>query len=367
MFEVSSTGKTMSLEQKIIKFVRGCGCTFVAFLSLLMLAGCGGGDKEGAGKGKREFLNLGTAPAGGAFFPVGNALSEVLNTEKGDNNWKVTAKGTKGTQENIRKIESGELKLALANAAITYFAARGEGGWDKKYPVKAVMTLAPNVAMFISRKDGPQTIAELKGKRVVVGPAGAGFEFFLKPLLEAHGVTYDDFTVLNNNQSAAVEQLVDGSADAAFLGGAVPTASIVQAGSMHEIQFIPFEDAAISELLAKYPFFQRKTINADVYKALHEDFHGLNVGSMHLITHADMDEETIYQITKTLYENAEAVQKKHAVGKAINAKVVIRDTGTEFHPGAIRFYKEISIWPEAAATPVADEPPAEKPAKKSAE
>ena len=343
----------------------------LAIVATLFIAGCGGGGKgDGSGGGTgggagggRQFLDMGTAPAGGAFFTVGNALAEVLNAEKGDNNWKVTAKGTKGTQENIRRIDSGELKLGLANAAITYFAVRGEEGWEKPYPVRAVMTLAPNVAMFISKADGPQTIAELKGKRVVVGPSGAGFEFFLKPLLEAHGVTYDDFIPSNNTQSAAVDELGDGAVDAAFLGGAVPTPSITQACSTHDIHFIPFDEAAMAELIEKYPFFHPATIKKEVYSDLTEDFQGLNVGSMHLITHADVDEDTIYQLTKIIYENAAELQKKHASAKAINEKVVVRNTGTEFHPGAIRYYKEIGIWPEADAAQPAPAESTDAPAK----
>ena len=56
--------------------------------------------------------------------------------------------------------------------------------------------------------------------------------------------------------------------------------------------------------------------------------------------------DLIYELTRTIYENRDQVTAKHAAGKAINPRNVVRDTGTEFHPGAIRFYKEIGIWPE---------------------
>jgi uncharacterized protein len=51
-------------------------------------------------------------------------------------------------------------------------------------------------------------------------------------------------------------------------------------------------------------------------------------------------------VTKALYENREQVVQRHAAGAAINPTNVVRDTGTEFHPGAIRYYREIGIWPE---------------------
>jgi len=318
----------------------------LCLVSLLALAGCGGTEETGApAKAERRFLSVGTAPPGGAFFPVGGAIAEVLNAH-GDG-WQVTAEATKGSQENIRRLAKGELDLALANSAITYFAARGESGWDRVYPMRTVMTLAPNVALFVTPENsGIRTLAEVKGERVVVGPAGAGFEFFVGPLLEAHGVTYDDFTPLNNTQTGAVDMLGDGSAAAAFLGGAVPTASITQASTSQDIFFIPFDTQAMEQLTATFMFFNDATIPAGTYRGQDEDFHGLDVGSMHLITSADADEQLIYEVTRMIYENREEVTAKHAAGKAINPANVVRDTGTEFHPGAIRYFKEIGIWPE---------------------
>ena len=97
---------------------------FVLSLLLFTLA-CGqGGDTAstdgGEAPAERRFLSLGTAPTGGAFFVVGGALAEVA--DKNSETWTVTAEATAGTQENIRRLTSGDLDFAMANAAISYFA-----------------------------------------------------------------------------------------------------------------------------------------------------------------------------------------------------------------------------------------------------
>ena len=331
---------------------KAVSCLGLAAL-LVLASACNDGAKTGEGDApapERKFLSVGTAPTGGAFFVVGGALAEVANTFGADLGWQVTAEATQGSQENIRRLVAGELDFALANAAITYFGVRGESSWDQAYEVRAVMTLAPNVALFVTPADsGVSTLADIKGKRVSVGPAGAGFEMFVQPLLEAHGVTYDDFEPLNATQSGAVDLLSDGSAAAAFLGGAVPTASITQASTSMDLHFVPFGDEAKAELLANYPFFAPATIPAGTYRGQDEDYAGLNVGSMQLITGAQVDEEMVYQFTKLIYEQRAEVVKRHPAGKAIQAKVIVRDTGTPFHEGAIRYYKEIGIWPEESA------------------
>ena len=297
---------------------------------------------------KGEYITLGTGTPGGAFVPVGNAIATTVDANKGDLDWRVGSKETKGTQENIRNLDSGSLQFAMANAAISYFASRGEGAWKKKHEVRAVATIAPNVGVFLTTEStGIKTIADLKGKRVVLGPAGAGFEYFLEPLLEAHGVKYSDLTVLNGNYLAASDMIADGKADAAFMGGAIPIPAATQLCSSQDVVFIKFDDSAV-EKLKEYPFYYSVPIPADKYSDLKEDMMGINVGNMQLLSHAKVPEEIVYDFTKLMYENRDDIAKQHPAGKALNPKNIIRDTGTPFHPGAIKFYKEAGIWPDDA-------------------
>ena len=182
---------------------------------------------------------------------------------------------------------------------------------------------------------------------------------FIEPILAEHGVAWDDIKSLNATQSGSVDQLADGSADAAFLGGAVPTGSITQAASTFDVHYIPFDETARQSLIEKYAFFHEAIIPGGTYKGLDEDYAGLNVGSMHLITSASQDTELIYQITKTLWENRAEVVEQHPAGKALNPKNVARDTGIEYHPRR-SFTKRKESGQQPPENPEADEPKASR-------
>jgi len=319
----------------------------LAPLALLVSACGGGGGEQGAAPAQPRYLSIGTAPAGGAFYPVGGALAEVLNENLAADGWSVTAEATKGSQENIRRLQSHELDLALSNAAISYFAFRGAEGFDTAYNIRAAMTLAPNVAQFlVPAESAVKTIPDLAGKRVAVLPAGAGVEYFLRPILTAHGLAWDDITWVPGPQASSADQLADGSVDAAYLGGAIPTAAITQVCTSRDVRFVPYDPAAMDAVSKEYVFFDRATIPAGTYRGQDADFAGLDVGSMHLIVHASASDDLVYRVVKTLWEHRAAVAERHRAGLSIREGNVVRDTGIPFHPGAIRFYREIGLWPE---------------------
>lgn len=300
--------------------------------------------------GKREFISVGTAPAGGAFYTVGSAICEVVNENRGDLNWRVNAESTGGSMENIRLLSQGKLQFAMSNSSITYFAVRGSEGWEEPHQVQSVMTLFPNVAMFVTlANSGIEKVADLKGKSVYLGPEGAGFEYFVRPILAAHGLTLADIDGRFGSQQSAVDLLGDGAVAAAMVGGGIPNPALSQMTQANSIRLIPYDAEAKANLIADYSFFEPAVIPAGTYNGIEDQYEGLNVGSAHLITHKSVDEQTVYDFVKLVYEQRAKIAERHRAALNIRPETVAVQSGIDYHAGAERFYREVGIWPEAAA------------------
>jgi TRAP transporter TAXI family solute receptor len=309
------------------------------------------GCSDSGDKAPREFISIGTAPPGGAFYDVGAAITAVLNDHRDTLGWTVNAQPNDGSIANMKQLAQGRIEFALSNASITYFAVRGQatsmGTAEPKQEVMNVMSLYTNFGQFITVEgSGVRTLADLKGKRVSVGPAAAGMENFLRPILEAHGVAYTDFEAVHMGQQDSVSALGDGTIQAAFLGGRVPLPALAGAMTTLDIRLLPYDPDARRRLVETYPFYFERTLEAGTYQRLTEPFHGLDVGVTHVITAADADEDMVYGFVKTLYEHREDAAARFPGLRAITAQNVIRDVGVPFHPGAIRYYREIGIWIE---------------------
>lgn len=308
---------------------------------LLLLVACRG-EKDG-----RKFISVGTAPSGGAFFGVGSAISEAINQNRGDLDWRVAAESTGGSMENIRLLTQGKLNFALSNSSITYFAVRGTEGWETEHGVRSVMSLFPNIAMFITLADsGIEQISDLKGKRVFLGPEGAGFEFFVKPILEAHGLSLSDLDLTYGSQQSAVDLIGDRAVAAAMVGGGTPNPALSQMAQANRIRLIPFDPQAKEQLIADYSFFEPASIPAGTYRGIDDEFQGLNVGSAHVITHASQDEQVVFDFVRLVFENREQIAERHKAAGNIRPETVANDNGTEYHPGAVRYFQSVGLWPE---------------------
>ena len=62
-----------------------------------------------------------------------------------------------------------------------------------------------------------------------------------------------------------------------------------------------------------------------------------------LVTHDGVPEETVYQMTKQLFENLDTLKAAHAAGNSIDPAKAAENLPIPLHPGAERYYKEAGI------------------------
>jgi hypothetical protein len=63
-------------------------------------------------------------------------------------------------------------------------------------------------------------------------------------------------------------------------------------------------------------------------------------------TSADADEESVYKVVKALHQNKAELVATHPSFMAMDpAQLALQQPGVTYHPGAIRYYKEVGIWP----------------------
>jgi TRAP transporter TAXI family solute receptor len=318
---------------------------FALFMAVAGFSACAGTeDAAPAAGGMPSRIKIASGNVGGAYFPMGNAIAQVLSTKVPG--LLATGEASGGSSQNIRMLDNKQIDFALANASITFPAIRGNSdGFEKPYPVRAVLTLHSSVNMFLALKNsGIRTIADMKGKRVSVGPAGGGWDAYTKPILAAHGLTFDDFTPVYEGQSSAVDMLTDGNVDAIFVGGSIPHATVMSATAQHDINYILFDEAALDRVNLERPTIRKFPVPANTYKGQALELWAVDSGPAQLLARADADPDFIYLVTKTLYENRDEIAKMTPAGKEITPERAGMDIGIPYHEGSLRYFKEINIW-----------------------
>lgn len=290
------------------------------------------------GSVQAQELRIGTASQGGAFYPVGQAISTLVG-EHADGLTMVPVV-TQGSVQNPRLVNSGEVDVAITNNNLSVLANKGVGPYKSggAMGLRALGSLHFSVLhMMTLDGSGISGIADLKGKRVAVGPAGGGTIPFTTQVLGLYGLTMDDITPSFLSYSDGFSQLADGNVDAAFALSGYPAGAVMQAQANTKLKYIPLGDDTMTEALGKFPNYNKVTIPADVYNTA-SDGELLGVNNM-LIVDAGMDEDTAYKITKAIYENMDAFRAENA-----HARQIVPERSLELkiplHPGAEKYFTE---------------------------
>lgn len=284
-------------------------------------------------------LSMGCATVGGIFYNVGSPVAQCVNKALPDVN--ITAEFTEGTTENLRLIEQKKMQMAIITPNIGRMARLGEAMF-KGTPIdfRVVVRLLPNANVWgVLANSKVQGFEDLKGLRVGVGPASGGLGVIARSQLLANGIDYKkDIKPLFMGAGDMAEALKDGAVEAAFL--TYELANMVAA--THKIRILPWNEGVLPVFLEENPGYGQYTYPPGSIKGVDVPVEYPDNG-IQIICLTEMDDDTVYKITKAIIENLDCVSNIYAPAKAITPAWAASELANPFHPGAIKYFKETGL------------------------
>lgn len=285
------------------------------------------------------FINILTGGQAGVYYPLGVALEKIYaGAVPGA---RPSVQSTKASVENLNLIQAGrgEIAFTLGDSLLNAWQGNAEVGFPKKLDkLRTIAAIYPNYVQIVASKEsGIQTLADLKGKRLSVGAPKSGTELNARTILGAAGIGYDDLGKVEYLPFAeSVDLMKNRQLDATLQSAGLGVASLRDLASSIPITVVEVPAEVVDKIGAPY---RAAVIPAGTYEG-----QGADVGTAsvinYLVTRADLDEETVYQMTKALFEHLDDLVAAHAAAKAIKLDKAATDSPVPLHPGAERFYKE---------------------------
>ena len=302
---------------------------FVIILSACLLTACTPGSSQ-------TELHLGAATLGGAYYPIGQGISSLV-TQHAENLMMVPIV-TRGAVENPRLVSLGDIEIGLTNADLAFFAYRGLAPYEERLSILAAGALHPSILHLITRADaGLDSMTQLRGRRVALGPAGGPTVTFASLLLAAYGMSLDDIVPSFLSYSDGFSQLGDGNVDAAFALAGFPAAAVLQIRATRELRFITIEPQVFAAIIDENPYYYTVTVPADVYD-MDTDSTVLAVDNM-LVVGAEESAELVFSIVSAVYGHLDELQRTNAIARQINPDQSLR-LPIPLHPGAARYFEQ---------------------------
>lgn len=284
-----------------------------------------------------EELRIGTASLGGAFYPMGQSISNVVNSHAG-NDISMVPVVTGGSVQNPNLIATGEVEIAITNNNLAVLAVDGNGPYAAAGPIDigAVAALHPSVLHMIVLEDSDiQTFEDLAGKNVAVGPAGGGTLGFVNFLMPLHDMSIDDITPSFVSYADGFSQLTDGTVDAALALSGYPAGAVMQAAAGADLRFISFSEGMLDKALDANSAYVPVEISADVY-GTSEDAMVIGVNNM-LVAPNSLDPAKVEAVTRAIFDNLEELQAENANARQIDPEMSLK-LAIPLHAGAQAYF-----------------------------
>ena len=307
-----------------------------ALAVLFMLGACSASQAPGGG----DRLSIATGGTGGVYFVYGGALADQIT--QNIEGVEATAEATSASVDNMQLIgdESSDVAFTLADTAAD--AAEGREEFEgRPVSAQALAQLYTNYTQVVAPAgSGINSIEDLRGRSVSVGSPGSGTEIIALRVLEAAGIDPDsDIDRQQLGVDESVDAVRDGTVDAFFWSGGLPTGAVTDLATTNQIGLLPTVDY-LGALRSQYGgVYEETIIPAGTYEGVDEDVSVIGVPN-YLVVNESMDEELAYQITRLLFDQQDALAEAHPEARNLDRNTAQQVPPLELHPGAQRYYDE---------------------------
>ena len=310
-------------------------------LAALLSAGAIGGGEAA----ERRFVSIGTGGVAGVYYPAGGAICRLVNEAREAHGVRCSAEPTGGSVYNINTVRAGELEFGLAQSDWQFHAFEGTSrfrGQGRFEDLRAVFALHPEpVTLVVRGGSGIRDFTDLEGRRVNVDGPGAAERATVEVLLDAYGMSADDFSAATALEGSELTRaLCDGGIDAALYTVGHPATAITEVSNTCDVDFVDLTGPVIDELVATHPYYRVASVPAGLYKGLDEDLATFGVGAT-LVTSTAVPADIVYIVTKAVFEHVDDLRKLHPAFVGLEERSMIEDgLPAPLHEGAVRYYRE---------------------------
>ncbi|MFB2595381.1 TAXI family TRAP transporter solute-binding subunit [Paracoccus sp. p4-l81] len=289
-----------------------------------------------------DFINILTGGTSGVYYPLGVALSKIYG--EGIEGARVQVQATKASVENLNLLQQGKGELGFSLGDSVKMAVEGDAEAGFKAPLdklRGIAAIYPNYIQIVaSQESGIKTLADLKGKSLSVGAPRSGTELNARAILAAAGMSYDDLSKVEYLPFAeSVELMKNRQIDATLQSAGLGVASLKDLATSVPVQVVAVPVEVAEKLGAPY---QASEIPAGTYDGQEAAVATVSVINF-LVSHDGVSDDQAYQMTKLLFDNAEALKTAHAAAGAIDLQKAATAMPVPLHPGAKRFYDEQGV------------------------
>lgn len=292
---------------------------------------------------QQQFVNVLTGGTSGVYYPLGVALSQIHG--KALPNAKTSVQATKASAENLNLLQAGRGEVAFTLGDALSDAWKGEAEAGFKAPLKKLRGIAgiyPNYIQIVASADsGIKTLADLKGKRISVGAPKSGTELNARAIFKAAGMTYNDFAKVEYLPfGESVELMKNRQLDATLQSAGLGVASLRDLATSVKIVVVPVPMEVVQKV--GDPAYQAGMIPANTYEGQTANVPTAYVQNF-LVTHEGVPTDTVYAMTKSMFDNLDQMKAAHAAAKSIRREAATVGMPVPLHPGAEKYYREVGV------------------------